>query len=925
MKKSMLVLILGLIILSSGAAQASTIRAEASPEVAPGYISINQPFTVDIYMNNTDDWVLGYSMPFAFYSPDGITSVTHRNVGGFGPFSSITLSPAYLGYWAVLNQWTGFSFDGNLADTINHTAVSIAGWPSGLGEQLNIQFAMQINQVGTFCIDSVSIPNQIPAGKFDWLFDYPTTFNGPYCWQIVNYVDTDADGILDFEDNCPLVPNPGQEDADGDGLGDVCDECPNDPDNDADGDGVCGNVDNCPTTYNPGQEDNDGDGLGNVCDDCPNDPDNDADGDGVCGDIDNCPTYNPDQADADSDNIGDICDNCPDADNFDQVNSDGDSFGDACDNCPFITNEDQADIDGDGVGDMCDNCPDVYNPDQVDSDVNGVGDACDTMNRVWYVKADGSGDAPTIQAAVDSCIDGDTVLAADGIFVGEGNYNIDFNGKMIVVMSENGPENTIIDCAGARDGARRGFLFRNDEGAGSILNGFTIKNGFGVADADISSGDIAGGLVVLNASPTILNCIFLDNEVFPSSGISDGGAMYCYINGAMTISGCKFIGNKANIGGAIEFAGGSLLVENCEFVGNNADNGPGGALYAENTDAEIRGCLFYGNTARSGSAINALGSSIRLDNVTMAFNAADSVGDLNSVIYALINSTLTINNSIIAYNSQCKAIECFDINMEDINIHCSDIYGNELGDWSGCIVGMDAANDNLSTDPMFCDTMSYDLHVDYMSPCTPTLSPCGQLIGALGAGCGINRTTIEPEIMYVFYAYAIETANATVYLSDLGGGYTVNDIDLSGLMINDVIIPYDFEVIPAEGESGEKLKMRCSLSEFVGYYGPLWDTTIQEFTLAWAFNDEVESSATGIFKMIGHRSGDVNADGNINLGDILYLIQFLYNGGPEPLPMVLAGDVNTTGTVNMKDVTYLINFLYKGGPAPTAPLLDAEQ
>ncbi len=71
--------------------------------------------------------------------------------------------------------------------------------------------------------------------------------------------DDDNDGLLDANDNCPLVSNNDQADNDNDGLGDTCDD-------DDDNDGVLDGVDNCPTTYNPLQEDRDQNGLGDVCD-----------------------------------------------------------------------------------------------------------------------------------------------------------------------------------------------------------------------------------------------------------------------------------------------------------------------------------------------------------------------------------------------------------------------------------------------------------------------------------------------------------------------------------------------------------------------------------------------------------------------------------------------------------------------------------
>jgi M6 family metalloprotease-like protein len=103
---------------------------------------------------------------------------------------------------------------------------------------------------------------------------------------------------------------------------------------DADDDGVMDGVDNCPYVPNPGQEDDDFDGVGNVCDNCP-------------------AVANPLQEDADNDLVGDTCDNCLAVYNPGQENSDTDSLGDLCDNCPFVDNPGQEDTNNDGIGDAC--------------------------------------------------------------------------------------------------------------------------------------------------------------------------------------------------------------------------------------------------------------------------------------------------------------------------------------------------------------------------------------------------------------------------------------------------------------------------------------------------------------------------------------------------------------------------------------------
>jgi len=61
--------------------------------------------------------------------------------------------------------------------------------------------------------------------------------------------------------------------------------------------------------------------------------------------------------------------------------------------------------------------------------------------------------------------------------------------------------------------------------------------------------------------------------------------------------------------------------------------------------------------------------------------------------------------------------------------------------------------------------------------------------------------------------------------------------------------------------------------------------------------------------------GDTNGDKQVNVGDAVFLINYVFKGGAGPDPEC-AGDANGDGNTNVGDAVYLISHVFKGGPGP---------
>ena len=64
--------------------------------------------------------------------------------------------------------------------------------------------------------------------------------------------------------------------------------------------------------------------------------------------------------------------------------------------------------------------------------------------------------------------------------------------------------------------------------------------------------------------------------------------------------------------------------------------------------------------------------------------------------------------------------------------------------------------------------------------------------------------------------------------------------------------------------------------------------------------------------------GDADGNGIFTISDAVYLINFIFAGGPTPIPICHA-DADGNAIATISDAVFLINYIFAGGPAPHCP------
>lgn len=174
-----------------------------------------------------------------------------------------------------------------------------------------------------------------------------------------------------------------------------------------------------------------------------------------------------------------------------------------------------------------------------------------------------------------------------------------------------------------------------------------------------------------------------------------------------------------------------------------------------------------------------------------------------------------------------------------------------------------------------------------LAPVSWPVQPAGVVGRAIDSGRVEIAWVFEPGQTYHVYRRTQPSAGSFFRIDDNTG--SLNNPGIADSVFADTTVDsglvYDYVVIPENGS---------------GLFGPHSDIVTVEATVSPFLR------------------GDANGDGRINIGDAVFLVDYLFKGGPAPDPLE-AGETNCDGALNIGDIVFIIAYLFRGGPPPICP------
>jgi len=342
----------------------------------------------------------------------------------------------------------------------------------------------------------------------------------------------------------------------------------------------------------------------------------------------------------------------------------------------------------------------------------------------------------TIQTAIDSASDGDTVLVAAGTY----NESINYNGKNIIVGSlylTTQDTSYISSTIIGGDSSGSIVLFESFEDSTAVLNGFTFQN------IIFNSGDELQTIININeSSPKIINNRFDNFYLFQDV---ESAVIYCENSNSLIMNN-EFtngsVGNGYVLGGFILSKNSNVTIKN-----NRIENGyvgfaePSGYIVSVNSDNIIESNVII-NPSMGYCVICAAISILDGSNCILRNNFIfQAYGDGYGAVVASQSQYVSHNNTFVSNSRGYANLSSDGIVSNDIVYGSSNAvyldgnstiqvsYSDIEGGWEG--------EGNIDADPLFCNPDSGDFTLASNSPALGS-GEGGANMGAFGVGCGIQ-------------------------------------------------------------------------------------------------------------------------------------------------------------------------------------------
>jgi hypothetical protein len=408
-----------------------------------------------------------------------------------------------------------------------------------------------------------------------------------------------------------------------------------------------------------------------------------------------------------------------------------------------------------------------------------------------------------------------------------------------------------------------------------VSSGDTVQVGNGVYQGKGNRDlDFNGKLIVLKSknsgAPPFIFCGGTSTEPHHGIYFHSGEDLTAILDGFE-------IGGAYDAYAAVRCSGSSPTIRNCFITDNNG----GGVLATDGSNPQLLGCRLSHNTGRGLEikGANPLAPPVVIMNCSVYLNGDDGIWmeDAN----ASIDSTNIIDNAGDGLHVDSYSME---LTVSNVMSRGNNGYGIFISYWGGAFsVKSCTVVDNIGG-------FGYDFEMPKGNEQTG-LAPLADSsfilsnIVAYNRGFGLVKLFVDAPYLAARCNDVYGNISSNYVGTPFGAGDNAGNLSLDPVFCDTVADNYMISstspCVPANN----------SCHSLIGKYG--------------------------IGCLSGYLCGDANADGSVDIADVVRMISYIFSGGPAPEPL-LAGDANCDGVDDISDAVYLIAYIFSGGPAPCA-------